>query len=219
LSEMLDQPTPSTIKYPESEKPELNVNLLMKQAQMLRKLKAAQSNLSYKTQDLKGGLKLMVQRKKELWNLNPYQENDYVETVTKRIKNMLRHVSQAQLKQNPPSWVEKLFQPAVLSKPELWTKSESKEGNSSESAQAESESKEGNKSESKEVNQSESMQAESESKEGNKSESVQAESESLEAESESQEVIKSESMQAESESQEVINVKTEENEAKQKVAY
>jgi hypothetical protein len=189
---MLDQPSSSTIKYPESSQPELNVGLLMKQAQMLRKLKAAQSNMCFKTLDIKSALRLLLQRKKELWYLSPHQEDDYVETVTKRIRNMCWHVATAQVQRNPPSWLEYLFQVGEEAESESkQEESESKKGNSSEAKQAESESREGNSSEAK--------QAESESKEGSKSESVQAESEcTQEQESEP------ESTQFESESKEEL---------------
>jgi hypothetical protein len=184
LADMLDQPSSSTIKYPESSQPELNVGLLMKQAQMLRKLKAAQSNMCFKTLDIKSALRLLLQRKKELWYLSPHQEDDYVETVTKRIRNMCWHVAQAQVQRNPPSWLEYLFQVGEEAESESkQEESESKKGNSSEAKQAESESREGNSSEAK--------QAESESKEGSKSESKQEESEpeSTQFESESKEEL------------------------------
>jgi hypothetical protein len=100
------------VKYDESQKPQLNKHQILAVRDLLQPLYALQSNLCFKKRTLECALRHVAANKPD-WALTKEMEKDFVETVTKRLMNILKHCSHALRKQKRPGWAHCLLHPCT----------------------------------------------------------------------------------------------------------
>ena len=61
--------------------------------------------LIFRRSDMKGALKSLCKTYRKTWKLDKGQETEFVDTVACRIQNLLRVVSQAEVKKSTPDWL------------------------------------------------------------------------------------------------------------------
>ena len=93
---------PGDFKYGEDDKAKLDVALIQKQRKTLLALSRLDEKMNFTTSDIKRALEDIADKKD--WSLTPSQRNSFVAIVSKRIRNMLRHFTQARGRKKPPQW-------------------------------------------------------------------------------------------------------------------
>ena len=92
---------------PRVAKAKLHVDSIRSHSALLSKLQLLQPNLSFPKRALQRALRIVAARRK--WKLEEPAMEDWVDTLSRRIRNMCRVVSQALQKDPYPAWLQPLM--------------------------------------------------------------------------------------------------------------
>jgi hypothetical protein len=84
-------------------------------SELLQALYSIQPNLSFSKGLMEGALELMLKKSAKKWRMTIPEQADWMTTMTRRIRNLCRVVSQAQLKQPPQTWLKHV--PLIVTPP------------------------------------------------------------------------------------------------------
>jgi hypothetical protein len=84
------------------------VDAIQKEDALLTCLHAADQSLTFGKVVIECALKLLLAQHQKKWNLQPEDHADWVQTITRRIRNLLRIVTQPMVKGKAPPWLKKL---------------------------------------------------------------------------------------------------------------
>ena len=73
---------------------------------LLQALYGIQPNLSFSKGVMEGALEMMIKKTAKKWRMTTTEQTDWLITMSRRIRNLCRVVSQAQLKNPQPSWMK-----------------------------------------------------------------------------------------------------------------
>ena len=76
--------------------------------ELIASLKSLQANLAFNQKDVESAFRVLVEKKGVEFGLSDDQVADWVETMSKRLRTMLRHVNQALAKSAQPNWLKSL---------------------------------------------------------------------------------------------------------------
>ena len=101
---------PSFLKYSEGKVNEgkLRPTLILPHAEMFRALRGAQPNLSFTQAKMKKALASVRKNNEAFKFMTNAQGGHFDDVIAKRIRNMARHIRQAELRVPTPSWVKTL---------------------------------------------------------------------------------------------------------------
>lgn len=103
--------SPSFLKYdeaPEVKKARIMVGLIREAHPILRACHDLDEKLSFKRKTVEAAMKIILGKKAAEWRLPETQHQEFVDTMTKRLLNVLHVVRQAFLKPVRPSWALEL---------------------------------------------------------------------------------------------------------------
>ena len=83
-----------------------NLKLILKASALVAAVKSRQENLSLVRSKVKASLAII--REEYTWNLNADDARDWEDTMTARLMNLCYAVRQAELKKNPPAWLDQM---------------------------------------------------------------------------------------------------------------
>lgn len=107
---------PGYVKYDEGQKAQVNKHQILAVRDIIQPLYALQQNLSFKKSTLQSALSKVASNKPE-WALTKEMKKDFVETVTKRLMNILKHCSHALRRPKKPDWAHRLLHHHPRTKP------------------------------------------------------------------------------------------------------
>ena len=112
MAPFVEQRGKSFLRYSEESqvsKTKVDVPMIEKHVQIVAAIREKDHNLSFRCSFVKESFDLLVGKHGDAWNLAPEHQEDWAETMTRRLRNLLFAVKHSECKRVQPEWVKRVL--------------------------------------------------------------------------------------------------------------